>query len=169
MASRVAATPATPRVVSRRAARETRRARASARANAGTSARDDDGDDAATLRALADARASPDDERASRRALEIVRAARASKRALGSARTWNWALRAAARAASEEDGKARAREVWGCMRDGKVVNDYTLDALARGLCRGSRDVPETLRDAAGGGVAGGDDELVRARDDVRGV
>ena len=167
MATRVAATPATPRVA-RREARETRGgARRSARAG---SARDDDGDDAATLRALADARASPDDERASRRALEIVRAARASKRALGSARTWNWALRAAARAASEDDGKARAREVWGCMRDGKVrLNDYTLGALARGLCRGSRDVRETLRDAAGGGVAGGDDELVRARDDVRGV
>ena len=139
MATRVAATPATPRVARRRARR------AAARSSARASARDDDGDDAATLRALADARASPDDERASRRALEIVRAARASKRALGSARTWNWALSAAARAASEEDGRARAREVWGCMRDGKVVNDYTLDALARGLCRGSRDVRETLR------------------------
>ena len=112
MASRVAATPATPRVVSRRAARETRRARASARANAGTSARDDDVDDAATLRALADEPGSPKDERASKRALEIVRAARASKSALGSTRAWNSALRAVARAANEDDGKgARARSV----------------------------------------------------------
>lgn len=145
MASRVAATPATPRVVSRRAARETRRARASARANAGTSARDDDVDDAATLRALADEPESPKDERASKRALEIVRAARASKSALGSTRAWNSALRAVARAANEDDGKARVREVWGYMRDGKVrLNDFTLGELARGLCRASRDVPETL-------------------------
>ena len=145
MASRVAATSATPRVVSRRAARETRRARASARANAGTSARDDDVDDAATLRALADEPGSPKDERASKRALEIVRAARASKSALGSTRAWNSALRAVARAANEDDGKARVREVWGYMRDGKVrLNDFTLGELARGLCRASRDVPETL-------------------------
>ena len=37
------------------------------------------------------------------------------------------------------------REVWGYMRDGKVrLNDFTLGELARGLCRASRDVPETL-------------------------
>ena len=113
MASRVAATPATPRVVSRRAARETRRARASARANAGTSARDDDGDDAATLRALADARANRPTTSARRgeRWRSCARRARRS-RALGSTRAWNSALRAVARAANEDDGKARgARSV----------------------------------------------------------
>ena len=44
-----------------------------------------------------------------------------------------------------EDAKARVRDVWGQMRrEMAKPSEYTLGELARGLCRGSKDVGATL-------------------------
>lgn len=69
-------------------------------------------------------------------------------RALGdpgmTTRAWNFAIRAAARAETEADGKRRAREVWDAMRLETRPSEYTLSELARALCRRRSDVREAM-------------------------
>jgi len=98
---------------------------------------------------LASTRTRERDESASKKAHAIVcaraeEAARSDTTSL-TTKEWNFALRAAARAREDEDAKARVRDVWSQMRrEMAKPSEYTLDELARGLCRGSRDVGATL-------------------------
>ena len=139
--------------VSRASTRDARR-RAAARARA---RRDDwgggEGKDAdnvgRALYRLASTGTRESDESASKKAHAIVcaraEASTGGERKALTTKEWNFAIRAAARASADEDAKARVRDVWGQMRrEMAKPSEYTLGELARGLCRGSKDVGATL-------------------------
>ena len=139
--------------VSRASTRDARR-RAAARARA---RRDDGGGGEGkaadnvgrALYRLASTGTRESDESASKKAHAIVcaraEASTGGERKALTTKEWNFAIRAAARASADEDAKARVRDVWGQMRrEMAKPSEYTLGELARGLCRGSKDVGATL-------------------------
>ncbi len=139
--------------VSRASTRDARRraaARARARRDDGGRGEGKDADDVGrALYRLASTGTRESDESASKKAHAIVcarvEASTGDERKALTTKEWNFAIRAAARATADEDAKARVRDVWGQMRREMArPSEYTLGELARGLCRGSKDVGATL-------------------------
>ena len=139
--------------VSRASTRDARRraaARARARRDDGGGGEGKDADDVGrALYRLASTGTRESDESASKKAHAIVcargEASTGGERKALTTKEWNFAIRAAARASADEDAKARGRDVWGQMRrEMAKPSEYTLGELARGLCRGSKDVGATL-------------------------